>query len=134
MNFDLPVRVYYEDTDAGGVVFYANYMRFAERGRTEVLRSLGFENKSLGDNEGIFFVVRRVEADYLAPARLDDMLTVRTVVAGVKNASFTMNQTVLRGDTVLCAMAVVVVAINREGRPVRVPDVFRQALERCLTE
>src|SRR5687768_16100758 len=107
MNFEIPVRVYYEDTDAGGVVFYANYLRFAERGRTEALRSLGFENKSLSDNEGILFVVRRVEADYLAPARLDDMLTIRTRVAEVRNASFTMSQTVVRGDTVLCAMNVV---------------------------
>jgi len=125
---DLPIRVYYEDTDAGGVVFYANYLKFAERGRTELLRSAGFENKSLMDNEGILFVVHRVEADYLGPARLDDVLTVKTVVDTIGNSSFTMKQSVLRGDKILCDMSIRLVCVTLEGRPVRVPDHLKKAL------
>ena len=127
-SFDTAFRIYYEDTDAGGIVYYANYLKFAERARTELLRSLGFENKSLMDQDGILFVVRRIEADYHASARLDDMVTVRTGAIQIKNSSFTMKQEFYCGGTLLCSLLVQLVCVNLQKRPVRVPENLRQAL------
>lgn len=126
----IPVRVYYEDTDAGGIVFYANYLKFCERGRTEYLRFCGFEHKQLRDEKGLIFVVRRLEADYLQPAHLDDELSVHTSVGEVKNASFAMRQEVTRGKTTVFGMTVWLVCINLEGRPVRLPGELKKALEK----
>jgi acyl-CoA thioester hydrolase len=129
MSHNVQIRVYYEDTDAGGIVYYANYLKFCERGRTECLRSLGFENKSLMDNEGVLFVVHHIEADYARPARLDDLLTVETAVADARNAGFTMKQEIRRGGDVIFNMAVDLACISKEGRPVRLPAAVRKALE-----
>jgi len=125
----LPIRVYYEDTDAGGVVYYANYLKFCERGRTELLRSLGYENKSLMDGEGMLFVVHRIEADYLEPARLDDSLSVLTTLTEIKNTSFTMKQTVERDGKMVFDMNVRLVCVNKNARPVRVPEDLKKALQ-----
>jgi acyl-CoA thioester hydrolase len=130
MSHNVQIRVYYEDTDAGGIVYYANYLKFCERGRTECLRSLGFENKSLMDNEGVLFVVHHIEADYTRPARLDDLLTVETAVADARNAGFTMKQEVRRGGDVIFNMTVDLACVNKEGRPVRLPEGVRKALEK----
>lgn len=124
----IDLRVYYEDTDAGGIVFYANYLKFAERGRTEFLRSAGFQNKKLMTDSGMLFVVRKVEADYHKPAFLDDMLTVVTEVVDIRNSSFAMKQTIFRDTVLICAMQVTLVCINLQGRPVRVPDNLKAAL------
>jgi acyl-CoA thioester hydrolase len=124
----IPIRVYYEDTDAGGIVYYANYMKFCERGRTEYLRFCGFEHKSLKAEKGMIFVVRRLEAEYYAPSHLDDELTVRTSVGEVKNASFAMTQEILRGEAVVFEMTVWLVCINLEGRPVGMPADMKKAL------
>ncbi len=126
-NFD--IRVYYEDTDAGGIVFYANYLRFAERGRTEYLRDLGYENKSLMDKQGVIFVVRKVEADYLTPAYLDDMLRMETSVIELKNASFKMKQSLFRHNELIFSVDVILVCVDLTGKPVRLPDELRTAME-----
>ena len=128
MKQEIPVRVYYEDTDAGGIVYYANYLKFAERGRTELLRSLGFENKSLSDRDGLLFVVRHLEADYAASAYLDDLLAVETRVVEIGNASFTMDQAIRRGGKLLVSLRVKLVCVNNKGKPVRVPAELRAAL------
>ena len=130
MNHVHKIRVYYEDTDAGGVVYYANYLKYAERGRSEYLRTIGFENKALMDNEGVMFVVHRIEADYHAPARLDDLLDMDTVVSEIRNAAFTMEQEIRRGENPIFNMKVVLVCVNKEGRPVRLPDGLKEALEK----
>ncbi len=126
----LEIRIYYEDTDAGGIVYYANYLRFCERGRTELLRSAGFENKPLMEREGFIFVVRHLEADYLASAYLDDMLIVKTSVESLKNASFIMKQTIFRHDVKLFEMTVTLVCVGTNGKPVRLPQNLREALEK----
>lgn len=126
----IDIRVYYEDTDAGGVVYYANYLKFAERGRTELLRSLGFENTSLWSGHGVLFVVRRVVADYLKPARLDDLLRVDTSIGTIRNTSLTMLQTVSRDGETMCEMEVVLACVGRDFRPVRLPEEIRRAFER----
>src|SRR5690606_16799779 len=101
MIHTLPVRVYYEDTDMAGIVYYANYLRYIERGRSEWVRAVGLDQNGMKERDGIVFAVRRVEADYLAPARLDDELVVRTWVETLKPVRMVMGQEVLRGDRVL---------------------------------
>ena len=128
MQNELKIRVYYEDTDAGGVVYHANYIKFCERARSETLRAAGFDNHSLIKDPGILFVVRQLEADYLAPARLDDALVVRSSLLEYKNASFRMLQEIYREESLVFAMKIWLVCINLEGRPTRVPDNLREAL------
>lgn len=120
--FVWPVRVYWEDTDAGGVVYYANYLKFLERARSEWLRSLGVEQTELARRDGVLFVVRRVEADYLRPARFNDCLTVTSRLVSVGRASLEMAQGVVREDErILTAMVKVACVDARDFRPVRIP-------------
>ena len=118
----LPVRVYYEDTDMAGIVYYANYLRYIERGRSEWVRAVGLDQNRMKDEAGIVFAVRRVEADYLAPARLDDDLSVLTWVETRKPARMIMGQEVRRGDTLLFQARVTVICMTLAGRPVRMVD------------
>jgi acyl-CoA thioester hydrolase len=126
------VRVYYEDTDAAGIVYYANYLKFAERARSEWLRELGTNDAKALKASGVFFVVRRCEIDYLQPARLDDLLEVETRVTGVAGATLDLDQNVKRGDTVLVTMHVSLACLNAAGRPARLPAVLRTALATIL--
>ncbi len=121
-------RVYYEDTDAGGVVYHARYLHFAERGRTELLRSLGYENQKLCDDEGLVFVVRNMDVHFIKPARLDDMLSVETSVSEIKNSSFVMNQHLKRGETSICDINVLLVCVEYQSfKPVRMPLSIKEA-------
>lgn len=119
--FRHPVRVYYEDTDMAGIVYYANYLRYIERGRSEWVRAVGMDQNRMKDEDGIVFAVRRVEADYLAPARLDDELVVETWVASLGPARMVMGQQVMRGAQVLFRADVTVICMTLAGRPVRLP-------------
>lgn len=124
-TFSLPVRVYYEDTDSGGVVYYANYLKFMERARTEWLRSLGFEQDELRLRQGLLFAVRRAEIDYLRPARFNDLLSVTVDLSASGGASLTFEQEVRREtNATLCCRARVKVACVNENtlRPNRIPD------------
>lgn len=123
-----PLRVYYEDTDAAGIVYYANYLKFAERARTEYLREAGFDHVVLAAKDGVGFVVRRVEADYRIPAKLDDALVIETVVTAASGARFVMRQSVLRNDMILCDVTVTLGCIDHAGRAVRLPEPVRNAL------
>jgi len=115
------LRVYYEDTDMAGIVYYANYLKFIERGRSDWVRAIGMDQNRMRDDLGIVFAVRRVEADYLAPARLDDVLTVETVLSAARGARFTMDQVVRRGEVPLFRAVVEIVVMTLEGRPTRLP-------------
>lgn len=123
-----PVRVYYEDTDAAGIVYYANFLKFAERGRTEMLRALGFEHAAIEAETGVIFTVRWLSADYLQPARLDDLLTVNTRVVELGAATLRIEQQIRRGDAVLVATDILVACVGRDGKPRRVPEAMRAAL------
>ncbi len=124
----LPVRVYYEDTDFSGFVYHASYLRFMERGRTELLRGLAGDQSDLHrEAKGLVFVVRRMKIDFLKPAYMDDQLIVRTVTRDLRGASMTLSQEVGRGDEILVA-AEVTVACVRDGRAVRLPDSLRALL------
>ncbi|MFV0243750.1 MAG: tol-pal system-associated acyl-CoA thioesterase [Qingshengfaniella sp.] len=125
---EMALRVYYEDTDFGGVVYYANYLKFIERGRTEAIRALGIDQRALKADHGLVFVVRRIEADYLSPARFDDVLTVRTDLTGLGGARVTMAQQVLRDKTVLFEAVVVLAVLDDTGRPRRLPAGIHAAL------
>jgi len=124
----LSVRVYYEDTDAVGVVYHANYLRFAERARTEMLRCLGLEHGSLSARFGLAFTVRRCLVDYLAPARLDDRLEVRTSLARLGGASLNLEQRIVRDDRLLVRMDARLALISPALRAVRLPQALIDAL------
>lgn len=125
----LTIRVYYEDTDLGGVVYYANYLRFIERGRSEALRALGIDQVAL-KAAGLVFVVRRLTADYLSPARFDDLVEVGTEVSAIGGATVEMTQEVRRGDTPLFRATVQVACMDLGGRPRRLPTEVRARLVR----
>ena len=128
--FTLPVRVYYEDTDAGGVVYYANYLKFCERARTEWLRTIGVSQQALIDEQGLAFVVRSVQADYLASARLDDALEVVTRVAMLRRASLLFEQQVMRGQELLFTTRVLLASIDlHRQKPVAIPASLHALLE-----
>ncbi|MGB3875304.1 MAG: tol-pal system-associated acyl-CoA thioesterase [Shinella zoogloeoides] len=118
-------RVYYEDTDFSGVVYHARYLHFMERGRTDYLRLLGVEQGSLvleEDREGLVFVVHRMEIDFKAPARMDDILTILTSTEKAGGAKMILNQEIRRGDQLLVAARVIIAVINAAGRPRRLPE------------
>lgn len=122
------VRVYYEDTDAAGIVYYANYFRFLERGRTEFLRSLGHDQHALMQ-EGIAFAVRSASAEFLKPARLDDLLTVETAIAALGRAQLSFAQRIVRGRELLLDAKIRIACIDpAAGRPVPMPRVLHQQL------
>ncbi|WP_322864960.1 tol-pal system-associated acyl-CoA thioesterase [Aquicoccus sp. G2-2] len=122
MIYTLPIRVYYEDTDMAGIVYYANYLRYIERGRSEWVRDVGLDQNKMKTEQGIVYAVRRVEADYLAPARLDDELIVETWVESESRARMVMGQAVKRGEEVLFRALVTVICMTLGGKPVRMPD------------
>lgn len=129
----LRVRVYYEDTDAGGLVYHANYLRFFERARTEMLRLTGFTNAGLAGSDGVSFAVRRVEIDFVAPAKLEDTLEVVTRITDTGGASFAVAQIARRDGRDLARAQVQVATINRAGRPARLPAPVREALNILCT-
>ena len=120
MTHHHPLRVYYEDTDLGGFVYYANYLKFIERGRSEWVRGCGVDQARLKAERGILIVVRQLEADYLAPALYDDALVVETKLLEIAGSRIVLAQNVLRGDAVLFAAKVTLVCVA-EGRAVRFP-------------
>ncbi|WP_236024652.1 YbgC/FadM family acyl-CoA thioesterase [Arenibaculum pallidiluteum] len=135
----LPVRVYYEDTDAGGIVYHANYLRWAERARTEMMRLLGTEHRSMAETEGTIFAVRRCSVEFDRPARLDDLLRVRSRILAVRGATIDIEQIVESQDRDMDAapagrgaqvrISLTLCCLNRDGRPVRLPAAVGRALE-----
>lgn len=129
-KFSWPIRVYYEDTDAGGVVFYANYLRFYERARTEMLRALGHEQDDLIANAGIIFVVRSVKVDYLSPARFNELLQVSADITIVKPASLVFEQAVTRDDEILSKATVRIACLDVDSmRPKIIPEHLLEQLK-----
>jgi acyl-CoA thioester hydrolase len=114
------IRVYYEDTDMAGIVYYANYLRFIERARSDWVREVGIDQLAMKE-AGVVFAVRRVEADYISPARFDDILEVRTTLDSLSSARMVMAQEVWRGDALIFTAKVLIVCIGGRGKPVRLP-------------
>lgn len=124
----LPVRVFFEDTDAGGIVYHANYLKFMERARSDFARMIGIDQSvMLEDDDPLAFVVKRIDIDYARPARLDDALVVETRLKVLKGASMESVQTVRRGDEIMTQATVRIACLDRNGRPRRFPDAVRLA-------
>ena len=125
--FEMPVRIYFQDTDAGGVTYHANYVNFMERARTEWLRELGYSHMDMMNELGVMFVVRSIKLDYLRPALLDDLLTVTAEVREIGRSRVTLDQTIRRGDELLTEGEVHLVCVAVDSfKPVSVPDVLRE--------
>ena len=125
----LPIRVYYEDTDTAGIVYYANYLKFAERGRTEMLRLAGIAQSDLAREHGAAFAVRDCRVDYRGPARLDDLVEVRSHLVALRGASADAVQTITLDGTPLVHLDVRLACIGRDGHPARIPAAVRTALQ-----
>ncbi|MGE4326585.1 MAG: tol-pal system-associated acyl-CoA thioesterase [Pseudodonghicola sp.] len=123
-----PVRVYYEDTDMGGIVYHANYLRYIERARSDWVRQLGNDQNAMRE-AGIVWVVRKIEAEYLATAKFEDELTVETHLRELSGARLTMDQVVKRGDQPIFTASVMAVCMNAAGKPVRLPAEIRALLQ-----
>lgn len=120
-----PVRVYYEDTDMAGIVYYANYLRYIERARSDWVREIGVDQNAMRA-DGLVFAVRRVEADYLGSARFDDELSVETNVQQITGARLVLEQVVMRGKDRLFEAVVTIVCVSDSGAPARLPDQIRR--------
>ena len=123
-NFYHNVKVYYEDTDAGGVVYYANYLKYLERARTEALFSIGFSNKKVQDQFNSFIVVKSCNIEYKKSAHLEDELTIRSFIKSVTKTSFFMNQIITKEDDVIAESKIHLVFVNERGKPVKVPQII----------
>ena len=121
-NFYHKLKVYYEDTDAGGIVYYANYLKFLERARTEALVTLGFNNKKIKEKFESLIIVKSCNIDYKIPAYLEDELSIRSFVKSTTKTSFFMNQFISRAEDLIVEAKVHLVFVNSEGRPMRIPD------------
>jgi len=121
-NFFHKLKVYYEDTDSGGVVYYANYLKFLERARTEALYSIGYSNKKIKDNFVSLIIVKACNIEYKKPAYLEDELSIRSFVKSITKTSFFMNQIITRKDEIITEAQVHLVFIDKKGKPVKIPD------------
>lgn len=132
MHHSFTLRVYYEDTDLAGIVYYANYLKFIERARSEWVRALGIDQGRLKAEQGLVFAVRRVEADYLRPARFDDELVVVTRPQATSGARIVLEQDVLRGAERLFGAIITLVCLTDTGQPARIPAEIRRKMEPAL--
>ena len=126
----LPIRIYYEDTDTAGIVYYANYLKFAERARTEMLRSCGINQSELLDTHNIGFVVRKVEIKFLKPARLDDLLTITTQLHDINKVSMNMKQIVYKDQEVLVTMQVKIAVVGADLKLANLPDFIQKLISK----
>ena len=125
-NFNHKVKVYYEDTDSGGVVYYANYLKFLERARTEALVNLGFSNNKIKEDFGALIIVNSCNIDYKKSAYLEDELNIRSFIKSVTKTSFFMNQFISKGNDTIVEAKVHLVFVNSLGKPIRIPDTLFQ--------
>ena len=123
-NFFHNIKVYYEDTDAGGVVYYANYLKFLERARTEALFTIGFNNKKIKEDYGALIVVKSCNIEYKKPSYLEDELKIRSFVKSVTKTSFFMSQFISRDEELIVEAKVHLVFINKDGKPMKIPEII----------
>ena len=121
-NFFHNIKVYYEDTDSGGVVYYANYLKYLERARTEALFSIGFSNKKIQDQFNSLIIVKSCNIEYKKSAHLEDELKIRSFVKSITKTSFFMNQIITKDEDIIVEAQVHLVFVNKEGKPVKIPD------------
>ena len=128
-NFFHKLKVYYEDTDAGGVVYYANYLKFLERARSEVIYSLGYTNSSILERFGVLLIVKSCNIEYKKPARFEDTLQITSEIKSFTKTSFLMKQSILRDNEIISDAVVHLVSVDKNGKPSRIPDELKKKLE-----
>ena len=128
-KFNFNVKVYYEDTDAGGVVYYANYLKFLERARSEAIYSLGFSNSDLFKKHGILLIVKSCNIEYKKPAKFEDKLQIVSETVSFTKTSFLMRQDIKRNDELISVADIHLVAVDKNGKPSKIPEEFKQKLE-----
>ena len=128
-KFKFNVKIYYEDTDSGGVVYYANYLKFLERARSETLYSLDFTNSGLLENYGILLIVKSCNIEYKKPAKFEDKLEIISEVLTFTKTSFIMKQDIMRKDEIISVAEIHLVAVDKNGKPSKIPEELKQKLE-----
>ena len=127
-EFKYNTKVYYEDTDAAGIVYYANYLKFLERARSEAIYSMGLTNKKLLNDYGTIIIVKSCKIDYKKPAKFEDSLQIISKIKTINKSSFTMHQMIKRKEEIISESEIVLVTVNVEGKPIRIPDVLNKFL------
>ena len=128
-KFNFNTKVYYEDTDAGGVVYYANYLKFLERARSEAIYSLGFSNKELLEDHGILLIVKSCNIEYKKPAQLEDLLEISSEATSFTKTSILMKQLIIKNKDIISEAEVHLVAVDNKGKPTKIPDQLKRKLE-----
>ena len=128
-NFHHQVKVYYEDTDAGGVVYYANYLKYIERARTEALSNIGLSNTHIKNKFGALIIVKSCNIEYKKPAKFEDEIEIISNIKEVKNSSFKMRQVIKKKFDIISEADVVLVTVNKEGKPVRIPSILKKLID-----
>ena len=131
-TFTFKLKVYYEDTDAGGVVYYANYLKFMERARSDALKSLGFTNKLLIEENGTYIIVKSCNINYIKPALLEDDLEIKSNIKKITKTSFFMLQKVFKGNDQITEADIHLVTIDKKGKPLKIPERLKQELEKLI--
>ena len=127
-EFKYVTKIYYEDTDAGGVVYYANYLKFLERARSEAIYSLGISNTEILDKEGVIIIVKSCNIEYKKPAKFEDEIEVVSKISEIKNSSFKMLQVIKKKSEIISVAEVVLVTVNKKGKPVRIPSFLKKLI------
>ena len=126
------VKIYYEDTDSGGVVYYANYLKFLERARSEIIYSLGLTNKKLLTDHNALIIVKSCNIKYKKPARFEDVLTINSKIKSMLKVSFIMEQIIKRDNEIISEAEVVLVTVNNRGKPIKIPEVLLKSFEKII--
>jgi len=128
-EFSYKLKIYYEDTDAGSVVYYANYLKFFERARTEAIAEIGLSNKILLDEDEIFIIVKSCKVEYKKPAKLEDELEIKSSIISISSTSFKMNQKAFRGQELLTDCEIHLVIVDKNGKPTKIPDKLNEKIK-----
>ena len=127
-EFTYKLKVFYEDTDSGGVVYYANYLKFFERARTDAISNIGLSNKKLLDEYGVFIIVKSCNVEYLKPAKLEDQLEIKSSIISTSNTSFRMKQKAFRDQELITDCEIHLVIVDKSGRPTKIPDILKEKI------
>ena len=127
-EFNYKLKVFYEDTDAGGVVYYANYLKFFERARTDAISNIGLSNKKLLDEYGVFIIVKSCNVEYLKPAKLEDQLEIKSSIISTSNTSFRMKQKAFRDQELITDCEIHLVIVDKSGRPTKIPNILKEKI------
>ncbi len=128
-EFSFKLKVFYEDTDAGGVVYYANYLKFFERARTEAIAEIGLSNKKLLEENGIFIIVKSCNIEYKKPAKLEDQIEIKSNIISISNTSFKMRQKAFRDNELITDCEIHLVIVDKKGKPSKIPEILKKKLE-----